>query len=110
LTDYSASKFGALGLHEALAAENYAHGYGHYQNCIYSTLVCPFYTNTGMFNGVSTGYVRARARTRPPAHSSRFIPILEADYVVTRIMQAILTNTPRLCLPLTAYLFPIVKS
>ena len=57
LVDYCASKFAAVGLHEALMVELHGHGHGHYQNKIHSTLVCPFFINTGMFDGVTSGWV-----------------------------------------------------
>ena len=44
------SKFAAVGLAEALNVELKCH----MKNCqIKSTLVCPYYINTGMFEGVS---------------------------------------------------------
>ena len=50
LIDYCASKFGAVGIHESLAAELQALK----KDGITSTLVCPFYIDTGMFKGVTT--------------------------------------------------------
>jgi all-trans-retinol dehydrogenase (NAD+) len=50
LVDYCASKFAAVGLAESLAHELHAHG----ADYVKSTLVCPFYINTGMFDGVTT--------------------------------------------------------
>lgn len=55
LMDYCGSKFGAVGIHEALASElSIAKLDG-----INTTLVCPFFINTGMFDGVKTRYYRA---------------------------------------------------
>lgn len=51
LTDYCASKFAAVGFEESLRAELQDEGYPD----IKSTVVCPFYINTGMFDGVQTG-------------------------------------------------------
>jgi len=70
LVDYCASKFAASGITEALNVELNAHGlifsdsfdsllsgYGSQQNGIYTTLVCPIYINTGMFDGVKMEFV-----------------------------------------------------
>ncbi len=45
--DYCASKFGAVGLEEALRAEVHAQG----KTGIHTTVVCPCYIDTGMFQG-----------------------------------------------------------
>lgn len=50
LMDYCASKFGAVGLHESLAAELDTLG----ANGVKTTLVCPYFIDTGMFDGVKT--------------------------------------------------------
>ena len=50
LMDYCASKFGAVGIHESLASELHILGI----DGVKSTLVCPFFINTGMFDGVKT--------------------------------------------------------
>ena len=50
LMDYCSSKFGAVGIHESLASELSVLEL----NGITTTLVCPFYINTGMFDGVKT--------------------------------------------------------
>ena len=71
LSDYCASKFGAVGFHESLRAElrRPAPGVG-------ATLVCPFFVNTGMFAGV---------RTRFPF----LLPILEPDAVAAAVIRAV---------------------
>jgi all-trans-retinol dehydrogenase (NAD+) len=51
LTDYCASKFAAVGFDEALRLEMQHLGYR-----IRTTVVCPFYVDTGMFAGVKTLY------------------------------------------------------
>ena len=50
LVDYCASKYGAVGIHEALVGEIDS------QKCdgIHATCVCPFFIDTGMFEGVKT--------------------------------------------------------
>ena len=50
LMDYCASKFGAVGIHESLASEVSVLGL----DGINTTLVCPYFINTGMFDGVKT--------------------------------------------------------
>ncbi len=52
LMDYCASKFGAVGIHESLTSELFTLG----KDGVKTTLVCPYYINTGMFNGVKTRY------------------------------------------------------
>lgn len=52
LIDYCASKFGAVGLHQSLAAELDTLG----ANGVKTTLVCPYAVSTGMFSGFKTRY------------------------------------------------------
>ncbi|CAO4379409.1 unnamed protein product [Caenorhabditis nigoni] len=86
LVDYCASKHGAIGCHDSIAMEILAQKkYG-----VNTTLVCPFFIDTGMFHGVTT---------KCPA----LFPILEANYAVECIMEAILTNRPLLCMPKASY-------
>ena len=49
LCDYCASKFGAIGFQESLHMELKA-----MQKNIHTTVVCPYFINTGMFDGVQT--------------------------------------------------------
>lgn len=46
-TDYCASKFAAVGFAESIAMEMLAMG----KTGVKSTIVCPFFINTGMFDG-----------------------------------------------------------
>ena len=50
LTDYTSSKFAAVGTHEALKVELACQG----AQGIDLTCICPYFINTGMFQGVST--------------------------------------------------------
>ena len=50
LCDYSASKFGAVGFDESLMMELGAMK----KTGVHTTVVCPFFINTGMFDGVKT--------------------------------------------------------
>lgn len=87
LVDYCASKFGAVGFSEALSEELLALK----KDNVHVTTVCPFYIDTKMFDGVTT-------------KSPNVLPILQPEYVVDKIMEAILTNTEYLYLPRFAYL------
>ena len=95
LVDYSASKFAAIGFDDALRME-----FKRMKLPIQTTVVCPFYIDTGMFEGV---------KTRFPF----LLPILKPEYAVRRIMNAIQKNRRRLVMPrfvLTAYpmrIFPM---
>ncbi|KYN28165.1 Epidermal retinol dehydrogenase 2 [Trachymyrmex cornetzi] len=71
-TDYSATKFAAIGCHESLFTELKMHGY----EGIHMTLVCPYLINTGMFNGVKP----------------RLIPMLEPEYVAEEVIAGVLAN------------------
>ena len=81
LTDYCASKFAAVGFDESLRLELKRLGHP-----VRTTVVCPWYIDTGMFSGV---------RTRFPV----LLPILKPDYVAARILGAIQGNRKRLVMP-----------
>lgn len=85
MVDYCASKFAAFGFDEALRMEIRKNRWR-----VKTTVVCPFYINTGMFAGV---------RSRFPW----LLPILDEDLVAERIIHAIQFNKKRLLLPLTVY-------
>jgi all-trans-retinol dehydrogenase (NAD+) len=85
LVDYSASKFAAFGFDEALRAEMKKQGLP-----IRTTVVCPFFINTGMFAGV---------RTRFPF----LLPILDENEVAERIVRAVALGKERLILPPFVY-------
>ena len=69
MTDYCASKHAAVGFMDALRME-----LKNDNKNIKCLTVCPFYINTGMFDGVTTG---------------AFLSILSQDYVVNRIISGI---------------------
>jgi len=50
LVDYCASKFAAVGFDESLRMELAALG----KTGVHTTVVCPYYINTGMFEGIKT--------------------------------------------------------
>jgi all-trans-retinol dehydrogenase (NAD+) len=85
LTDYCSSKFAAVGFDESLRVELKRQG-----SRVVTTVVCPFYTDTGMFQGV---------RTRFPW----LLPILAPDYVVRRTVGAIESDRRRLIMPRFVY-------
>lgn len=80
-TDYAASKFGAVGFDEALRVELKRTAPG-----VRTTLVCPYYVSTGMFEGVTTRF-------------SWLLPIMEPRQVVTRTVDAIQRDRRRVFLP-----------
>lgn len=89
MTDYCASKFAAVGFDEALRMECKRLGLP-----IRTTVVCPFYIDTGMFEGVKTRF-------------SWILPILKPEYAVRRIVGAIRKRRKRLLMPRFVYtVFP----
>jgi len=85
LIDYCASKHAAVGFDEALRLELRRQG-----SKVLTTVVCPFYISTGMFEGV---------KTRFPL----LLPILDPDRVADRIIDAIRKNRRRVLLPRFVY-------
>lgn len=81
LADYCASKFAAVGFNESLRVEMKKNAPG-----VRTTVVCPFYIDTGMFDGV---------KTRMPW----LLPILKEEYVAQRVIKAVEKNKQRLFLP-----------
>ncbi|CAL2030755.1 unnamed protein product [Caenorhabditis brenneri] len=95
LADYTSSKHAAVGFHDSLVAEVMASG----KDGIKTTLVCPYYVHTAMFD--ATG-----ATTRFPS----IFPILDTDYVVQKIFEAIETEQEYLVTPSGLYfVFPGVQ-
>lgn len=81
LADYSASKAAAVAFDESLRLE-----LKHDGAPVRTTVVCPFYIATGMFEGV---------RTRFPL----LLPIMRPEAVAARIVRAIERDEPRVILP-----------
>ncbi|UCR89943.1 SDR family oxidoreductase [Mycetocola spongiae] len=90
-TDYSASKFAAVGFTEALRAELRAAG-----DNVHTLLVCPYYIDTGMFAGV---------RTRFPL----LLPILQESAVALRILDSIEAGRAQIMLPRTVRLVSALR-
>lgn len=91
LVDYCASKFAAVGIDEAFRVELFTQGHSDY---IKTTVVCPYYISTGMFDGVN----------------SKVIPILEPDFVADRAVAATLTNREVQLLPWWAMYLVVLKA
>jgi all-trans-retinol dehydrogenase (NAD+) len=95
LADYCAGKFAAVGFDESLRME-----LGRLKSGVRTTVVCPFFIDTGMFEGV---------KTRVPF----IFPILKSEYAASRIVKAVLNNKKRLLMPCFVYgvfllrLFPL---
>lgn len=80
-TDYAASKFAAVGFTNALRSELKKAG-----SHIRTLVVCPYYIDTGMFDGVTTKF-------------PLLLPIMSQEYVADRIIDAIGRGHERLILP-----------
>lgn len=85
LVDYCSSKFAAFGFDDALRLELRRRG-----SKVQTTVVCPYYIDTGMFAGVSTRF-------------PWLLPILDPDKSVARILGAIRKNRRRLIMPWFVY-------
>ena len=85
LADYSASKFACFGLDEALRSE-----FRKRRQRIHTTVVCPYYINTGMFAGVKTRF-------------SFLLPILKQERAAARIFKAVARRRSRLLMPPLVY-------
>ncbi|XP_066940010.1 epidermal retinol dehydrogenase 2-like [Macrobrachium rosenbergii] len=82
LVDYCSSKFAAVGFNDALHLELKVDG----ATGIKTTVVCPIYISTGMFEGVVT---------------NKLFPILTPDWVASETVDATLMDVPVLMLPKT---------
>ncbi len=91
-TDYSASKFAAVGFTESLRAELRAT-----QNRTVSTmLVCPYYIDTGMFDGVKTRF-------------PRLLPILKEADVARAVIDGIEAGREQYIAPPLARFVPALR-
>jgi all-trans-retinol dehydrogenase (NAD+) len=93
LADYSASKFAAFGFDESLRME-----LRRLKSGVRTTVVCPFFIDTGMFQGV---------KTRFPL----LLPILDPSKTARRIVRAAMGNRRRLVMPFSLcflYLFRLM--
>lgn len=90
-TDYAASKHAAVGFDESLRYE-----LRRLAPALRTTVVCPFYVDTGMFSGV---------RSRFP----RLLPVLNQDKVAARVLRAIERGERRVVLPPIVRLLPALR-
>jgi all-trans-retinol dehydrogenase (NAD+) len=90
-TDYSASKHAAVGFDESLRVELAQHAPG-----LRTTAICPYYIDTGMFEGV---------RTRVPF----LLPILKQDKVADQIVRAIERDKRLVVMPPLIRLTPVLR-
>ncbi|KAM9789795.1 epidermal retinol dehydrogenase 2-like [Neosynchiropus ocellatus] len=93
LADYCASKFAAVGFAESVSLELLATG----KDGIKTTIVCPYFINTGMFDGCQTKW-------------PRLLPILDPEYVAKKIVHAVLTDQVFLMMPRSIYLIVALKN
>lgn len=91
LADYAASKWAAIGFDESLRMELKKKGAR-----VRTTVVCPYYINTGMFAGVKTRF-------------PRLLPILDERKVAERALRAIDRNKARLVMPRLVALVPSMR-
>ena len=80
-TDYAASKFAAVGFTNSLRSELKKAG-----SHIRTLTVCPYYIDTGMFEGVTTKF-------------PLLLPILKEQTVADRIVEAVAKGRERLIMP-----------
>ncbi|NWX84651.1 RDHE2 dehydrogenase, partial [Nothoprocta pentlandii] len=71
-SDYSASKFAIVGMMESIDDELYRAG----KDGIKTTIVCPSFVNTDLVRGIQS-------------YNQLFLPVYEADYVASRIVDAV---------------------
>jgi all-trans-retinol dehydrogenase (NAD+) len=90
-TDYSASKHAAVGFMESLRAELRRD-----EVTVSTTTICPFYIDTGMFEG---------ARSKVPW----LLPILHEPDVAARILRAVERDKPILHLPPLVATLPVSR-
>jgi all-trans-retinol dehydrogenase (NAD+) len=88
-TDYAASKSAAIGFTRSLRVELKQTGH----TGVKTTIVEPFFVNTGMFDGVKTRF-------------PRILPILDQDHVTDRVISAVRRDKQDLKMPPIVNLVP----
>lgn len=90
MSDYSASKFAHFGFDEAIRME-----LKQMKKNIHTTVITPYFINTGMFDGVKTRF-------------SFLLPIMDEKKAAAKIVKAIEKKKERLMMPPMVYtLFPL---
>ncbi|XP_059671279.1 epidermal retinol dehydrogenase 2 isoform X1 [Gavia stellata] len=93
LSDYCASKFAAVGFAESVDLEMRDLG----KSGVKTTIVCPYFINTGMFDG---------CRSKWPS----LLPALEPEYVADKIITAIRRDQEILLMPRSLYFMLSLKN
>ncbi|XP_008831293.1 epidermal retinol dehydrogenase 2 [Nannospalax galili] len=93
LADYCASKSAAFGFAESIFMETFAQK----RKGIKTTIVCPFFIKTGMFEGCTT-------------KCPTVLPILDLEYAARKIVDAILQEQTYLYMPSSLYFLVFLKS
>ena len=91
LVDYSASKWAVVGFDESLRSELRT-----IAPAVQTTVVCPYYIDTGMFKGTKTRF-------------SFLLPILKEDAVAERTVAAIRRNKRRVTMPWLVHWIPALR-
>jgi all-trans-retinol dehydrogenase (NAD+) len=91
-TDYSASKHATIGFTESLRAELKRAG----RTGIKTTIVEPFYVDTGMVKGVKSRF-------------PRLLPILKQEEVAVKVVQAVVQNQQEVMIPSMLKLVPVFR-
>jgi all-trans-retinol dehydrogenase (NAD+) len=91
LADYCASKFAAVGFDESLRAELRRIAPG-----VKTTVICPYFITTGMFEGVKTRF-------------AWLLPIFNETYAAARIVKAIRRRQSRLIMPPLVFTVPLLR-
>ena len=91
LADYCASKFAAVGFDESIRMELKKR-----KSKVRTTCICPYYINTGMFDGVKS-------------RLSFLLPILEEEKVSGKIVKAIKKNRSIVKMPWLVYTVPMLR-
>jgi len=92
LADYCASKFAAFGFLESLRLE-----FKKSKQNIKTTTVCPYYIDTGMFDGAKSSMLG-------------LLYILKPKAVANSVVDAVKSEQEWLCLPPVVYLSPLARS
>ncbi|NXV07683.1 RDHE2 dehydrogenase, partial [Cettia cetti] len=93
LSDYCSSKFAAIGFAESIDMEMRALR----KTGVKTTIVCPYFINTGMFDGVKAKWPHT-------------LPLLDPEYVAQKIISAVRQNQEILFIPRIIYFLYFLKS
>ncbi|NWH91817.1 RDHE2 dehydrogenase, partial [Aegithalos caudatus] len=93
LSDYCASKFAAIGFAESI----YMEMRDLKKTGVKTTVVCPYFIDTGMFDGVKIKW-------------PYMLPILDPEYVAEKIVNAVRQNQEMLFIPRIIYMLNFFKS